>query len=372
MWYLIFPFGYNLHNKHEFGGKYTAIFCIKNMNIIQETFISLFGAFGVGIDRWASDNCRLCHTMGPHKPDTRKRGGIRLSSDGGVGYHCFNCGYSTMWQPGMHFGEKMIRLAEAYGAAPDQTSAMVLYAIELIESGITYEGTSTKLYQDVQAKPLPENSHPLFYWANLSSPPSEFLRAISEISNRNPLLLDLDLYWSPSRENGIYNRFIIPYIANGKPVGYTARSIYQNSSMRFYNSFPSNILFNYDLLNSDTVNTIYVFEAPIDALLMGVVATSSQTMSDYQLDLLNRVKGFGKRIVVVPDRDRDGKKMALQAIANGFDLSLPEYGLSHDNKLIKDPEEATRKYGRMLVKCLINNSTTNNEFEAKVMVNKWF
>ena len=62
----------------------------------------------------------------------------------------------------------------------------------------------------------------------------------------------------------------------------------------------------------------------------------------------------------------------MTAIANGFDLSLPEYGLTHDNKLIKDPEEATRKYGRMLVKCLINNSTTNNQFEAKVMVNKWF
>ena len=211
-----------------------------------------------------------------------------------------------MWQPGMHFGEKMIKLAESYGAAPDQTSAMVLYAIELIESGVIYEGSSNKLYQEIQAKALPDNTHPFSYWANLSSPPTEFLRAISEIANRNPLLLDLNIHWSPSRENGIYNRFIIPYIANGKPIGYTARSIFQNSTMRFYNSFPSNILFNYDLLNDDSVKTIYVFEAPIDALLMGGVATSSQTISDYQLDILTRVKGFGKRIVVVPEDDRSG------------------------------------------------------------------
>lgn len=341
------------------------------MNSISNIMTKLVGAYGAMTDRWWGHNCKMCHLVGSHRPDTKSRGGLMITSTGGVRYHCFNCRFTATWEPGMNLDKKFIRLAEAHGATPDDITKMTLYAKELQASGITYSTNSTRVYTNVQPKPLPEDAHSLNYWAGQDNIPSDFLVALTNIADRNELLLDLPLMWSPSKEHNLNTRFIIPYIMNGKPIGYTARSVYKNAKSRYHNSFPSNVLFNHDLLNNPHVKTILVFEGPIDAMLMGGVATSSQIITQYQIELLQQVQSYGKRIVVVPDRDTDGRKMATQAVQAGFDLALPEYGINNDGVLIKDPEEATEKYGRLFVRQLINN-TTYSSFESKVMMNKWF
>ena len=48
---------------------------------------------------WLSFNATCCHHNG-HAADTRGRGGLISNPDGGVSYHCFNCGFKASWQPG--------------------------------------------------------------------------------------------------------------------------------------------------------------------------------------------------------------------------------------------------------------------------------
>lgn len=333
--------------------------------------MKISGAYSSMPDRWYSHNCNMCHVVGPHRPDTKSRGGLKFTSTGGIGYNCFNCRFTTRWEPGQMVGKKLVELAQNYGATPDDIATMVLYAKSLIDSGVTAEQVSSHVYAQVIPKPLPVNANTLSYWATQQNVPLDFNWCIQQIYERNPALLKLPILWTPDKDNDLNKRFIVPYIMNGKPVGYTARHCIKNVPNRFVNSFPSNIIFNFDLLNNESVKNIYVFEAPIDALLMGGVAISSQKMSQYQLDILTRVRDSGKRVIIVPDHDSDGKKMAMEALDNGFDISLPVFG-KIDGKVIKDPEESVSKYGRLITKTIIVNSTMRTKFEAKVMMNKWW
>ena len=47
---------------------------------------------------WTSFNAPRCHHNG-HTADKRQRGGLISNADGGVSYHCFNCGFKASWQP---------------------------------------------------------------------------------------------------------------------------------------------------------------------------------------------------------------------------------------------------------------------------------
>ena len=152
---------------------------------------------------------------------------------------------------------------------------------------------------------------------------------------------------------------------NGKIVGYTARSRFDSDTMKYLNQYPSNLLYNYDILSDKTIDTVYVTEGPIDAGLIGGVAVCNFQFKPEHIKALNN---SGKKIVVVPDRDKNGKQMVQQAIELGYSVSFPEY----DEYTIHDIEEATRKYGRLFVMYLITRSVFDDEFSIKVKMNQWF
>jgi len=68
---------------------------------------------------WVSFNAPCCHHQGENR-DTKKRGGIKRTEDGGATYHCFNCGYKASWRPGRGLSKKMRELLGWMGASDDQ------------------------------------------------------------------------------------------------------------------------------------------------------------------------------------------------------------------------------------------------------------
>ncbi len=63
---------------------------------------------------WLSFNAPCCHHNG-HTADTRGRGGLISNSDGGVSYHCFNCGFKQVGNPAVIFLHKMRKLLQWLG-----------------------------------------------------------------------------------------------------------------------------------------------------------------------------------------------------------------------------------------------------------------
>ena len=330
------------------------------------------------IGMWTHHNCPVCVFRGHSRPDTKGRGNHMFNADGSVSYNCFNCSLKTGWQPGKYMSKDMESLLISFGAQDKEIELAKFYIKEMVESGEfgEIETTATKLYQRVTVRDLPPTAKKLTEWVAEDNIPNEFYSVLNHINERNPYLLDLDLYWSPSKEHKMYDRFIIPYVMNGKIVGYTARHKLKDpgATYRFINQVSTNILYNYDLLQDDRIKTILVCEGPLDAALMGGVSANNFKLSSVQIDVLKAAQAKGKKIVVVPDRDKDGLVTIEQALENEFSVSFPDFGTVREGsniRHIKDFEEACARFGRLFCLQLIHESTVDEPFYIKAQTDKW-
>lgn len=344
------------------------------MNDIQAIMGSFVGSAVMG--RWIPHNCPACIHNGQPRMDNRKRAGQNHGADGSFSFHCFNCGFKTFWRPGFDAHSKLIDLAKWYGATDQQRMLIAVTADDIKKSGDYDELTDNSSYVKTHIIPknLPEQAKPFSEWASMPNPPKDFLKVVQKIAERNVALLStFDLYWTPETEMNLNDRYIIPFWMHERIVGYTARITWKNSRMKYLNQYPENILYNFDLLNDDTASNVYVTEGPIDAELIGGVATCHFTIRENQLDWLNQC---GKNIIIVPDRDKDGRKMVEQAIQNGYSVAFPNWGMFEDedgnNRLIHDVDEAVKKYGRLYNMYMITQATYSSEFEIRVRANQWF
>lgn len=344
------------------------------MNDIQSIMGSFVGSAIFG--RWIPHNCPCCIHNGQPRNDTKRRAGQLHNPDGSFAFSCFNCGFKTFWKPGFDCHKKLMDLAEWYGATTQQKMHMALIADEIKKSGEydDTQGPSSYVSTTITPRALPQKAKSFSEWASMPNPPADFLKVLQKVAIRNISLLDtFDLYWTPETEMNLNDRFIIPFYMHGQIVGYTARITWKNSKMRYYNQYPENILYNFDLLNNNEIKDIYVTEGPIDAELIGGVATCHYTIKHNQLDWLTQC---GKNIIVVPDRDKDGRKMVEQAIQAGFSVAFPDWGMFEDENgekcRIHDIDEAVRKYGRLYTMYLIKQATYTSKFEIRVRANNWF
>lgn len=343
------------------------------MNDIQAIMGSCVGSTVFG--RWVPHNCPACIHNGQPRNDNRKRAGQYHGADGAFSFHCFNCGFKTYWRPGFDAHGKLLNLADWYGVTAQQKALMIVCADEIKKSGnFDAPDASTYVQTNIIPKNLPEQAKPFSEWASMPNPPADFIKVVQRVAERNiSLLTAMDLYWTPETDMNLNDRFIIPFKMHERIVGYTARITWKYSKMKYLNQYPENILYNFDILNDDTTKDVYVTEGPIDAELIGGVASCHFTIRDNQLDWL---KQCGKNIIVVPDRDRNGRAMVEQAIQNGFSVAFPDWQHMIDDdgnkRLIHDVEEAVRKYGRLYTMYSIKKATYNNSLEIRTIANRWF
>ncbi len=341
------------------------------MNDVQNILAGLMNNPCPHMGHWVKHNCPVCH----NGQSGRVRGSYIFDNEG-YAFHCFNCQFKAGWRPGLPMNNKLLDFAEKCGAGSHELMQLSLIAKDMADSGeySTDTHTNSSIYQKITQRQLPSTAKTFFEWANCPQVPAQFVKVLESVYQRNKYLLDLDLYWCPDQENDLYRRYIIPYYINDQVIGYTARDTKETSKLKYFNQVNVNLFYNFDLLNDTRTKTIFVHEGVLDAALSGSLGIGSYEMSDTQIEQLKMAQERGKKVVIVPDRDKDGLKTINQALDNGFSVSLPDWGTKrtlYGVEYIKDFEEGTKQYGRLFSSLLVRKSIIDSEFEIKVLMNKW-
>jgi hypothetical protein len=280
---------------------------------------------------WTSFNAPCCQHRG-HSPDTRKRAGVRF--DHGIVYNCFNCKYTTGWQPGSPIGEKMKTLLRWMGASEDSIKEMVFEALKT--EGDEYQPEQYQPKVEFTNKELPEDALPITEWANRSSSLITTLYPVVEyIAERG--FDPSDFYWSPAP--GYSDRVIIPFTWEGRIVGNTARKI-RDGKPKYLSDQHPHFVFNFDRQTEDQ-KYIFVCEGPFDALAVNGVALLTNEISDQQSRIIN---SLGAKVIVIPDQDKAGLVLFDRAAELDWAIAMPNW-----DDDVKDCADAVKKYGKLFV-----------------------
>jgi hypothetical protein len=302
---------------------------------------------------WISFNAVCCHHNGDSM-DKRQRGGIMITE--GVSYHCFNCGFKSSWQPGRPLSVKFKKLLRWLNVSDDLINKCVLEALRLKEDP-QYVGTQTVLPTFID-KALPLGSEPIGSFLN--SPPEELVPVMEYMISRGLYLEDYPFYWTP--EDGFNNRLIVPFFYQNRIVGYTARLV-KDGKIKYISEQQPGYVFNLDRQAHDR-KFVLVTEGPLDAICVDGCAVMSNEVGPQQVALLNQLN---REVIVIPDRDAAGIKMAEQAIELGWSVSMPDWPVG-----VKDANDAVGKLGKLATLWHVVYAKESNNLKIQLRAKKWF
>lgn len=300
---------------------------------------------------WISGNAVCCHHRGEN-PDSRGRGGILLTPNGGFNWHCFNCGFKAGWSPGKSLSGNTKLLFRWLGLSELDVGKLNLVAMRFQENAPRVEKVLNFTLQEVA---LPDNSKLLTEWITEGE---DITSIIEYLVNRG---MNIDWYnWMWSPEPGYRDRILIPFYQDGKVVGYTGRKI-TDGKPKYLTESQSGYVFNLDRQHRDRKYVIVV-EGQFDAIAIDGVAIMTNEPNDTQVA---RLQALGKEIICVPDRDRPGAKILNHAIKNEWSVSLPPWGED-----VKDVADAVKKYGRLYVLTTILHYKLDNKIKIELLKKK--
>lgn len=304
---------------------------------------------------WISFNAPCCHHNGT-SADTRGRGGLIGNTDGGISYHCFNCGYKASWQPGRNLSYKMKNLMKWFNAPDDVITKLALDVMKLNE-GETDNFYTVQLPTFVDVE-LPQDAKPIKDIEN--DIPTHLLDVLKYMKERNLYLDDYNFYWSPSL--GYRDRLIIPFYYNKKIVGFTARTFLPNKRPKYLSNQQPGYVFNFDEQRPEKIFVI-VCEGPIDAIHVEGVAVLGSEIKDQQVAMIN---SLNKQVIVVPDKDKAGSKMIETALEQGWSVSMPDWG-----KDINDIGDCVNQHGKLYTLYSIVNNSESSKLKIQLREKQW-
>lgn len=326
------------------------------MSIVSETLMTLLPPKRKQTPSgWMSFNGPCCIHNGENQ-DTRMRGGLIEEADT-VSYHCFNCGYKASWQPGRHISYKLKKLMEWLGANDDTITKLSLDVLRINEG---FEATERLVeLPEFSSVPLPEDAQ------LITDDPctSGKLQEVKEYMQSRKLWIDdgHDYYWSPKLQ--YRDRLIIPFYYEGRIVGWTGRTINNDKKPKYLTESQPGYLYNLDQQNSEKVFCIVV-EGPLDANPIDGVALLRAEINEQQVMLLKRLN---KDIILLPDRDRPGKRLVEEAIEHEWLVSMPDW-----DDDIKDAGEAVQRYGQVYTLFSIVSAAESSPLKIRLKAKKWF
>ena len=304
---------------------------------------------------WTSFNAPCCQHRG-HSPDTRKRAGIRFDGNGIV-YNCFNCKFTTGWQPGSSIGEKMKTLCRWLGASEDTIKELVFEAMKT--EGDDYRPGHQEIKLEFTDKELPEGAMPLLewvnskYWKDISL---EVELVIAYVVSRGYDPFDGNFFWSPA--SGYESRVIIPFKWEGRIVGNTARKVTSGKPKYLSDQHP-HFVFNFDQ-QKENQKYIFVCEGPFDALAIDGVALLTNEIAEQQSRIIN---SLGAEVIVIPDQDRAGLVLFDRASELDWSVAMPNWDAD-----VKDVADAVNRYGKLFV--LVDAIKTAQRGQIKINMAK--
>lgn len=303
---------------------------------------------------WISFNAVCCQHTG-NTLDKRNRGGV-LERDDVISYHCFNCGFKASWQPGRPLSLKMKKLLGWLNVPDDQVNKLAL-AVMQINDGVEVKDKLLQL-PVFEKTELPADSILINTYTGESN---KYLNQVMMYMHQRGLYLDDgDFYWSPNL--AYRERLIIPFKYNNEIVGWTARHI-GNGKPKYLAETQPGYVFNMDAQRDQKV-FVLVTEGTMDAIPLEGVATLGSEVNPQQAMLINKLN---REVIVVPDRDKAGKKMISAAIEYGWSVSMPDWAPE-----IKDSGDAIKKYGRLYTLHSIVSSTLSSSLKIRLREKQWF
>lgn len=302
---------------------------------------------------WTSFNAPCCQHRG-HKPDTRKRAGVRY--DSGIVYNCFNCKFTASWQPGRGLTERFKSLCRWLNASDNDINAMMF---EAMKTEATEYQHQVEEHIEFAAKDLPTDAVSLA--TAIETVPDQALPVAEYLLARGFDLSGYNYMWSPE----LADRVIIPFVYENRIVGWTARKI-RNGRPKYLSDQHAHFVFNIDSQQQDQ-KYIFVLEGPFDAISLGGVALLTNDVAEQQSRL---IANLGHQVIVVPDQDRAGLVLIDRAMENGWSVAFPNW---EDH--VKDAADAVAHYGRLYVTvdCILSAvqgeiklAVARNQLEAKI------
>lgn len=308
---------------------------------------------------WTSFNGPCCVNNGELRPDTRKRAGVRLAPEGACVFHCFNCKYTASWAPGRQLSRRMKMLLEWFGVQDEELKKINFKIWQLHETAKadpTYvQKEWVKL--DFTEVELPKGARPIIELVESGCADRNFLEVLGYLADRGEeLLTSFEYYWTPSRENDLNRRVIIPFRWQGKVVGWTARAIFP-TRYRYYTSVQPNYIFNTEVVENEW-KYLFLNEGPFDGIASNGIALLGDKITSEQIQW---IKHTGKIPVVIPDREKQGGALVDAALKEGWYVSFPKWDPG-----IKDAADAVKRYGRLYTVWSIIDAMTNNRLQINI------
>ena len=306
---------------------------------------------------WTSFNAPCCVHNG-ESPDTRGRGGLTANPDGSVSFHCFNCNFKASYQPGRHLTFKFRKLLKWLGADDTDIKRLVIEAIRVRElvapEEVKQEAEEEKI--DFKARDLPDDA------VNLVT--LDYVHPALEYCVARKIDLEKYQFYATKQEQyNLHKRIIIPFIWQGRTIGYTARAVEENVKPKYHSNYEPNFVFNINNQLPDS-KFVIVCEGPFDAMSIDGVAVLNNECNETQADI---IESLGREVIVVADRDRAGAKMINNAIEYGWSVSFPVW-----LETCKDINEATVKYGKLFVLKTILDSKHSSKLKIELMKKKLY
>lgn len=311
---------------------------------------------------WFPVLCKVCSDHGRKGPRAAFKFDVQS-----IGYHCFNCGHAAKFNPleNKRMPKKMQIVLEAFDIPKDEWQPIIFEALKhrdktIQPSEIIQKNTSIEPMEI----PLPKHFYllsdagPEDKWAEIAT---DYLETDRNIDPCNyPFMLSSRKYG----EKGIdtwWGRLIIPVYKGDKLIYYQGRSLYTTDKKYESPSTPRDrVLFGFDKLFEQTDAPLYVVEGIFDAMSIGGVALLGNELSQAQIEWLNRSK---RKKVYIPDRFGNGRRVALECLQQGWQVSTPDVGS------VKDMNEAVKKYGLVYVmKTIAENICDGFTAEARLGV----
>lgn len=301
---------------------------------------------------WTSFNAPCCHNRG-HKPDKRKRAGVRF--DTGFVYNCFNCKFTASWQPGRPIGEKLKSLCKWLGAGEDDIKELIFEALKT--ESPEYEAKESSPSVTFVPKSLPEGALPISEWLDVEldlNLETALAYVVEYVVNRGFNPTTDNFYWTPVQ--GMENRVILPFRYQGRVVGYTARKVTPGKPKYLSDQHP-HFVYNVDA-QPDEQRYVFVCEGPFDALSIGGVALLTNNIADQQARIIN---ALGKEVIVIPDQDVAGLELINKAAEYNWSVAFPNW-----EEDVKDVADAVDKYGKLFVLVDAIKTAVNNPIKIDI------
>ena len=292
---------------------------------------------------WNTMDCPMCS-------DKRKRGGL-ITTGAKISYNCFNCGYTTGWEPNPTLGKKYKDLATILGANQQDIHKVTIELLKYAEE-LETETETDYVYnlQKFTTEQIPDTASAV--------DDLEDGHAVKEYAKQRGLL---GLYPLLYFNNNLYKqRLVVPFTYNNEVVGWTGRHISppDKQTPKYLHKMQPGYVFNIDRFADSKREIVIVTEGEFDAILVDGIAIQGNSVGPEQAHLIEKL---GKRIIVCPDRDKAGIELMLQAAELGWEVSFPPWHID-----CKDAADAVNMYGRLATISSIIKHATNNKLKIEV------